>query len=129
MTSSLVIWDEKTGKIYPYPRVDSKPVVNLDPGLHILKEVIADEPLYDSSISSLGKLCQPDIDKSEWVCKWVIYPLNTEISPPDAEKVGQEWKDPEGDLWKVVQGRDEEGKFLPDNPDTVQKESLSWREE
>jgi hypothetical protein len=45
---------------------------------------------------------------------------------PAAEFVGQEWISSEGNLWVVVQARGENGQFLPDDPNTPEKESLIW---
>jgi hypothetical protein len=45
---------------------------------------------------------------------------------PLAMAVGQEWVDASGDPWVVVQARDAEGQFLPDDPSTIERESLVW---
>jgi hypothetical protein len=45
---------------------------------------------------------------------------------PSAQHLGQEWMDAAGDLWVVVQARDENGQFLPDDPATFERESLTW---
>jgi hypothetical protein len=45
---------------------------------------------------------------------------------PAAEYVGQEWVDAAGDLWVVVQARDENGQFMADDPGTPERESLVW---
>jgi len=45
---------------------------------------------------------------------------------PAAEFVGQEWVDSAGDLWVVVQARGEDGQFLADDPETLERESLAW---
>jgi hypothetical protein len=45
---------------------------------------------------------------------------------PAAEYVGQEWVDAAGDLWVVAQARGEDGQFLPDDPETAERESLIW---
>jgi hypothetical protein len=45
---------------------------------------------------------------------------------PLAMAVGQEWVDASGDLWVVVQARDGDGQFLPDDPSTIERESLAW---
>jgi hypothetical protein len=45
---------------------------------------------------------------------------------PLAMAVGQEWVDASGDLWVVVQARDGDGQFLPDDPSTIERESLVW---
>lgn len=46
--------------------------------------------------------------------------------PPLAEYIGQEWSDLRGELWRVVQSRGEDGKYLADDPNTADKESLKW---
>jgi hypothetical protein len=45
---------------------------------------------------------------------------------PDAQELGQEWVDADGYLWRVVQARDVDGQFLPDDPTTPERESLIW---
>ena len=45
---------------------------------------------------------------------------------PDAQELGQEWVDADGALWVVVQARDADGQFLPDDPTTPERESLIW---
>lgn len=45
---------------------------------------------------------------------------------PAATALGQEWVDAAGDLWTVVQARDESGQFLADDPATPERESLAW---
>jgi hypothetical protein len=45
---------------------------------------------------------------------------------PAATALGQEWVDSAGDLWTVVQARDEDGQFLADDPETPERESLAW---
>lgn len=45
---------------------------------------------------------------------------------PAAESIGQEWVDSYGDLWVVEQARGEDGQFLPDDPETPERESLNW---
>ena len=45
---------------------------------------------------------------------------------PPAQYVGQEWVDSAGDLWVVIQPRGEDGQFLPDDPETAERESLAW---
>jgi hypothetical protein len=45
---------------------------------------------------------------------------------PAAEYLGQEWVDSAGDLWVVGQARGEDGQFLPDDPETEERESLIW---
>ena len=45
---------------------------------------------------------------------------------PDAQELGQEWVDADGALWVVVQARDVDGQFLPDDPTTPERESLIW---
>lgn len=45
---------------------------------------------------------------------------------PDAQELGQEWVDGNGHLWRVVQARDVDGQFLPDDPATPERESLTW---
>ncbi len=45
---------------------------------------------------------------------------------PAAEYPGQEWVDSAGDLWVVMQARGEDGQFLPDDPETAERESLIW---
>ena len=45
---------------------------------------------------------------------------------PDAQELGQEWVDADGYLWRVVQARDIDGQFLPDDPATPERESLTW---
>jgi hypothetical protein len=47
-------------------------------------------------------------------------------SRPAPEFVGQEWIDSAGDLWIVVQARGDDGQFLADDPETPERESLSW---
>lgn len=47
-------------------------------------------------------------------------------SLPVAEFVGQEWEDGDGILWRVVQARGYDGQFLPDDPETPARESLTW---
>lgn len=52
-----------------------------------------------------------------------------ELLRPAAEAVGQEWTDPAGRLWRVVQARDDDsGQFVTDDPDTAHRESLAWVE-
>jgi hypothetical protein len=45
---------------------------------------------------------------------------------PPAETLGQNWTDPNGVEWVVVQGRGDDGQFLPDDPATPERESLIW---
>jgi hypothetical protein len=45
---------------------------------------------------------------------------------PSAQYLGQEWMDAAGELWVVVQTRGEDGQFLPDDPTTPERESLTW---
>jgi hypothetical protein len=45
---------------------------------------------------------------------------------PSAQYLGQEWMDSAGELWVVVQTRGEDGQFLPDDPTTPERESLTW---
>lgn len=45
---------------------------------------------------------------------------------PAAESLGQEWSDPAGCLWRVVQVRRPDGRYESDNPQTPEKESLTW---
>jgi len=45
---------------------------------------------------------------------------------PAAQYLGQEWMDDAGELWVVVQARGEDGQFLPDDPTTTERESLTW---
>ena len=47
---------------------------------------------------------------------------------PAAQYLGQEWMDDAGDLWVVVQARGDDGQFLPDDPTTPERESLTWEE-
>ena len=47
---------------------------------------------------------------------------------PAAEFIGQEWIAPDGSLWRVEQARGEDGQFLPDDPETPERESLEWVE-
>lgn len=47
---------------------------------------------------------------------------------PAAEAIGQEWTDLTGQLWRVVQARDEDGQFSSDDPETPERESLAWQE-
>jgi hypothetical protein len=49
-------------------------------------------------------------------------------SRPAAEYLGQEWVDSAGALWRVVQARGEDGQFLPDDPETPERESLIWEQ-
>lgn len=46
--------------------------------------------------------------------------------PPPAQSVGQEWTSPTGTLYRVAQATDEDGQFLPDDPQTPPRESLRW---
>jgi hypothetical protein len=48
---------------------------------------------------------------------------------PAATDLGQEWIDAAGDLWVVVQARDENGQFVPDDPSTIERESLVWEQQ
>ena len=48
---------------------------------------------------------------------------------PAATALGQEWVDAAGDLWTVVQARDESGQFLADDPSTPERESLAWEKQ
>ena len=47
---------------------------------------------------------------------------------PSAQYLGQEWMDAAGQLWRVEQSRGEDGQFLPDDPTTPERESLTWVE-
>jgi len=47
---------------------------------------------------------------------------------PAAQYLGQEWMDDAGQLWRVEQSRGEDGQFLPDDPMTSERESLTWVE-
>jgi hypothetical protein len=47
---------------------------------------------------------------------------------PAAQYLGQEWMDDAGQLWRVEQSRGEDGQFLPDDPTTPERESLTWVE-
>lgn len=47
---------------------------------------------------------------------------------PAAEFAGQEWIAPDGALWRVEQARGNDGQFLPDDPETPERESLEWAE-
>jgi len=47
---------------------------------------------------------------------------------PAAQYLGQEWMDDAGQLWRVEQSRGEDGQFLPDDPATLERESLIWVE-
>jgi hypothetical protein len=47
---------------------------------------------------------------------------------PAAQYLGQEWMDDSGQLWRVEQSRGEDGQFLPDDPMTPERESLTWVE-
>jgi hypothetical protein len=47
---------------------------------------------------------------------------------PAAAAAGQEWVDSAGALWRVVQARGEDGQFLPDDPETPERESLIWEQ-
>lgn len=49
------------------------------------------------------------------------------LARPFPQFVGQEWIDPDGSLWRVVQPRGEDGQFLPDDPATPERESLAWQ--
>lgn len=52
-----------------------------------------------------------------------------ELLRPAPDAIGQEWTDPNGRLWRVVQAReDESGQFVPDDPETPERESLRWVE-
>jgi hypothetical protein len=48
---------------------------------------------------------------------------------PAATSLNQEWVDAAGDLWVVVQARDESGQFLADDPTTPERESLTWEKQ
>jgi hypothetical protein len=48
---------------------------------------------------------------------------------PAATDLGQEWIDAAGDLWVVVQARDENGQFVADDPATPERESLAWEQQ
>lgn len=48
---------------------------------------------------------------------------------PAAVALGQEWVDTAGDLWVVVQSRGEDGQFLADDPETPERESLTWEKQ
>jgi hypothetical protein len=48
---------------------------------------------------------------------------------PAATALGQEWVDAAGDLWVVVQARDDNGQFVPDDPTTIERESLDWEKQ
>jgi hypothetical protein len=52
-----------------------------------------------------------------------IYSL---LPPPPPQFAGQTWTDANGQVWVVVQARAEDGQFLPDDPATPQRESLTW---
>ena len=45
---------------------------------------------------------------------------------PEAEDVGQEWRGPDGVLWRVIQRTNPDGTFASDDPATAQRESLEW---
>lgn len=47
---------------------------------------------------------------------------------PPAEFIGQEWIAADGALWRVEQARGDDGQFLPDDPETPERESLEWVE-
>lgn len=47
---------------------------------------------------------------------------------PAAEFIGQEWIAADGALWRVEQARGDDGQFLPDDPETPERESLQWVE-
>ena len=47
---------------------------------------------------------------------------------PEPETLGQEWTAPDGSLWRVEQTRGDDGQFLPDDPNTAERESLAWME-
>ena len=124
----LVLWDQDTGNIYPYPRVDDKPVEGLKtPPLHVLEIVCPPEPEYDSNIYCIETKCKADLVQGKLLCEWVISDLpSLSEDQPKASQVGQEWVNPLGELWRVVQSRDQQGRFLPDFPETEYKESLVW---
>lgn len=46
--------------------------------------------------------------------------------PPPAQSLGQEWTSPTATLYRVAQAFDEDGQFLPDDPQTPPRESLRW---
>jgi len=48
---------------------------------------------------------------------------------PAAIILGQEWIDAAGDLWVVVQARDENGQFVADDPITFERELLIWEQQ
>lgn len=45
---------------------------------------------------------------------------------PPATTLGQSWTDPSGVEWVVGQARGDDGQFLPDDPETEERESLIW---
>ncbi len=45
---------------------------------------------------------------------------------PAAERLGQEWAAPDGQLWRVVQATGDDGRFVADDPTTLDRESLQW---
>ena len=53
-------------------------------------------------------------------------PFIIELTRPFAQSVGQTWSAPDGSQWRVIQARDPEGQFLPDDPATPARESLEW---
>jgi hypothetical protein len=124
----LVLWNRDTETIHPYPRIDDKPVEGLKtPPLYVLEIVSPPEPEYDPGISSVETKCKADLVLGKLFCEWVITELPTiSETQPKASRVGQEWVSLSGELWRVVQGRDQQGKFLPDSPETENKESLVW---
>lgn len=54
--------------------------------------------------------------------------LSYEVLPPPPTALGEEWQSPSGRLYRVVQLQGEDGQFLPDDPQTPQRESLGWAE-
>lgn len=124
----LVLWDQNTGVIYPYPRVDDGPIEGLKtPPLYVLEVVYLPEPKYNPDISGLETKCKADLVQGKLLCEWLIteFPAISD-GKPKASRIGQEWIDPSGELWRVIQGRDEQGRFLSDVPETEYKESLVW---
>ena len=45
---------------------------------------------------------------------------------PPAETVGQAWTDANGQEWVVAQATNADGTFAADDPETPERESLSW---
>jgi hypothetical protein len=71
----------------------------------------------------------PTMDEIQTAAAALVATSHPELLRPVPETVGQEWTDPAGQLWRVVQARDDSsGQFSSDDPATPERESLIWME-